>query len=441
MKYLFFLISFLYSFGFYLFYVLFQNKNIFLQDLEEKKNILNISLFDSQVLSSNDILVVQSFFWDLRLEALFFLMVGIFFFFYFSNSDAPIKKQTQKHSVINKENISYVFKKISYFIGFILFYTSLYFITKWLWFEDFSGLILLFHILILVFFFVSKYSKISLDFLRVNSILFSLTYIFSYCYIFITHQNTFWFIDGINSFFIVVTFLILLYFDKKISQKKIFDIGLITHLSVYLFFVFLFYLYFFFVDQNIFYWTVFICTLFGFLWFEVLPKIKLFSHQVVLLRYIWILFSYIWILLWILFLLFEKSILIFFLLLLQALYHFFIHQKYSNIISYGISLLLGSFVLFYSIFVFFSIELWNIYVLLFWAFLSFFLVWISYFLSYKTPFDIYVLHIFAHIINIVFVSLCVYFFHKNFDVLYIWLLLWAESLYFFTSYYKLQVKK
>jgi hypothetical protein len=181
--------------------------------------------------------------------------------------------------------------------------------------------------------------------------------------------------------------------------------------------------------------------LFGFLWFEILPKIKLFSHQIALLRYIWILFSYLWILLGIVFLFFNKSIVIFFLLVFQAGYHYFIHQKYSNIISYGISLLLGIFTLFYSIFVFFGFDVSNIYVLLFWSILSFILVWMSYFLSYKTPFDIYIMHIFAHVINIVFVWLCVYFFHKNFDVLYIWLLLWAESIYFFTSYYKLQIKK
>lgn len=441
MKYLFLLISFLYSFGFYVFYVLSQNKNILLKDLEEKKNILNTSVFDSQILSSPDMIIFQSFFWDLRIEAIAFFLIWIFLFFYFwATQEEKEDVKEEKKSFLTKQLILFFLKKFSYYIGFILFYIALFLVSKGFHFIDFSGFIFGVSLVIFIFFFASKYSKISLDFLKINSFCFSLVYIFQYIFIMISGNNTFWILDSINSLFIILTFIILLYVDKNIHHKKTFDYSLMAHLSVYVFFVVLFYLSIFFVDKNLLYWMVFISTFFGIIWFEILPKLKIFTSQIVVLRYIGILFSYFWIFLWILFLFLQESRMIIALLIFQAAYHLFIHKKYINIISYAIAFFVGIFCLNYTLLSFEIFLLWDFGYFIFLLLLSYIWVGGSYFFKTKTSFDRYVIHIFSHILNIFAVFLFFYFHYKDFELFHIWLLLLWESLYFFASYYKLQKK-
>lgn len=437
MRYLLFLISFLYSFWFYLIYAVSHDKNIFWQDLESTKNIIHKSLFEPFILSSWEDIIIQSFFWDLRIEMIFFLIIGFFLFFYFSAAEVKKEKILEKESFFTKEKIAFYLHKFSYYIWFLFFYLSLFLISKGFDFIEFSGFVLWVNICIFAFFYLSKFSKLSLDFLKINSILFSFSYIFSYIYIILSDKNIFGWIDILNSFLIIVTFWVLLFFDKKIHKKQSYDYSLVAHLSVYLFFVCLFYLNFYILSGNILFWTVWICSIFWVIWFEWLPKISLFSSQIKTFRYIGILFSYFWVFLWILFLLFEKSISVMFLLLFQSAYHLFIHKKYVNVISFGTSILSLVFVFFYFIF---DQQIVNV------ADTSFFIVafslsfvWIisTYFFQYKTIFDYYIIHILSHILNVASICIFLFFHYKNLHLSYIWILLLLESIYFFWSYHKL----
>ncbi len=438
MKYLLFLISFLYSFWFYIFYVLSNNKNIFWQDLEHQKNILTTSVFDPHILSNSQTMIIQSFFWDLRIEIIFFFLVWIFFFFYFwSLWDNSSLKKTTHFSFITKKHFVLFLQKFSYYIWFLLFYFSIYLISKWIDFFEFSGFILMVNILILIFFFLSKYSKITLDFLKINSILFSVTYIFWYISLFITDEKIFSWIDSINSVFILFTFWILIFFDKQINKKESYDYTLVAHFSIYFFFVCLFYLYFYVLNENLFYWIVWICSIFWIIWFEWLPKISFFSSQIKILRYIWILFSYFWVILWMIYLCIDSSISVLFLVLTQIWYHLFIHQKYTNVISFWLSVLWSIFVLFYILFELNFISIHNLSFFLLSFILSYGMVISTYFFKGKTLFDIYIIHISAHILNVIWILIFLFFHYKNLQVFYIWILLFLESFYFFLSYHKL----
>jgi len=213
-------------------------------------------------------------------------------FFYFTSFKKEEIDKKQDIEIKKYSNITKIFQYFSYYIGFILFYLSFYFITTSFNFIDFSTFIFIINILIFIIFFLSKFSQISKDFLRINSIIFSLFYIINYIYIIIIDNNYFHIIDFINSFLILFIFPTLLYHDKKIAQKNMFDYSTLIHFSIYIFSVFLFYFYFFIFHQNLIFWVSFIATLFGIIWFEIFPKMNFFKKDIIILRYIGIIFTY-----------------------------------------------------------------------------------------------------------------------------------------------------
>lgn len=443
MRYLFFFISFLYSFIFYLFYIFSQKKDIFLNSVESSYKIINLSFFDSIIFSNSDTIIIQSIFWNLIYEIIIFFIIGIFLFFYFSvfndKEKEIIHEEVEKKQ--NHFNIVKILKNFSYYIWFLLFYSSLYLITTSFDFINFSTFIFIINILIYVIFFLSKFSRISKDFLRINSIIFSVFYIINYIYIIITDINYFHLVDFINSFLILLIFPTLLYYDKKIEKKDYFDNAILIHFSFYVFAVFLFYLYFYLLHQNLTFWISFISTFFWMIWFEILPKINFLKKDKITLRYIWISLTYIWIIFWITYLwFFDFSLIIFLILILQAIYNIFIHRKYVNYISLFLSIFLLIYLFYYFIIYFNVIDYKSMNFLILGLIISFLILIFTYIIKVKIFFSNYVIHFFSHLINII--TIIIFFIFNNFELMNIWILLLLESIYFFLSYNKLNpVKK
>lgn len=435
MKYLFFIISFLYSSIFFLFYKL----------IKQNENVMNLSLKDSIILWDSNGLIIQSFFWNLLIESIIFLLIWIFLFFFFSKvkdkHEVEGELNNQILSIFSKENLLHFSKKFSYYIWFLLFYLSLYLMSLSFDFIKFSIFILLLNVIIYIYFFVSKYSKLSLDFLKVNSVLFSFTYIFAYFYIIITGKNLFWYIDFLNSFLIIFSFCLFLYFDKEINKLKKFDEMMILNLSFYVFFVFLFYFYHYIFKENLLYWLSFLTTLFWIVWFEALPRIDILKNNKLILKYFWIFFSYFWILFSVIYLLaFWFSYLIFFVLFSQIIYNFFIHKKYVNFVSFWIWTFLVIFLIYFLIIYFKVLDIKWFYFLLFSIIFSFFWVISTYYIKLKYVLEKYIIHVSSHFINILSIIIFLTFNYKSFEIFYIWLLLLTESFYFFLSYNKLNMR-
>lgn len=440
MGYLFFFISLLYSFIFYLFYIFSHKKDIYLQPTDTSLNIINLSFSDKIIFSSSDTIVIQSIFWNLIYEVILFFIIGLFLFFYFTSFKKEEKIQPTEHvEVKTHSNITKILQYFSYYIGFILFYLSVYLISSSFDFITFSTFIFIINILIYLLFFASKFSKISKDFLRINSILFSLFYIINYVYIIIIDQNYFVFIDFINTFLILLIFPTLLYHDKKIAKKDNFDYATLVHFSVYVLSVFLFYFYFYVLHQNLIFWMSFIATLFGIIWFEILPKVHFLHKDKIILRYIGIIMSYLGIIFWIIYLSFSFSIIILAILLLQIFYHFYIHKKYTNYISLFLWVFLFYYVIYYIVLYYEILDFKSIFFLVLGLILSFISVIFTYIFKAKILLDYYIIHLFAHIVNIV--SIINFLIFNKVEILHIWVLLLLESIYFFLSYNKLNPQK
>lgn len=443
MRYLFFFLWILYSFIFYVFWTFSLNKDLFFRDLEIKKNIVNLSLKDSIIFSDSSTLVIQSFFWNLIFEVILFLFIWIILFFSFTKTlpNQEIEdKIDQKVKIFTFEIFIKFLKKFSYYIWFILFYLSFYFISLWYPVINFSFFILALNLIIYILFFSFKNNLIVRNFLKINSIIFSLFYLINYIYIIFIDNNYFTLVDFINSFLILLIFPTLLYFDKQITKKENFDVPLIVNFSLYIFWAFLFYFYFYIFHQNIIFWISFISTFFGMIWFEILPKINFLKKDKITLRYIWIIWTYLWIIFGMIYLWFYKfSLAIFMILLLQWLYNIFIHKKYINYISLFFWIFLIIYLFYYSIIYFNLIDYKSLNFLILGLIISFLIIILTYFIKIKIFFSYYFIHFFSYLINIV--SIIIFFIFNNFDILYIWILLLLESIYFFMSYYKLNPER
>lgn len=447
MRYIFFFLSILYSFIFYVFYTFSHKKDIFLHDIEIPQTILNLSMRESIIFSDAHTIILQSFFWNLLYEIIIFLIIAFVFFFYFSafhdDNNPKNQKKENKPSFFQKiftyTNFLSFLKKFSYYIWFILFYLSLYLISLWIGNISFSYFIFWINGIIFLYYFSSKFSDTSTQFLRINSIIFSFYYLINYFFIIVWENNYFKWIDFVNGFILLWIFPLLLYFDKKNYKKSSLDNSLLTHFSLYIFWYILFYSYYYIFHQNLLFWISIISSILWVIWFEVIPKIKMFAQDIIPFRYIGIIFTYVGVVFGILFQMFEFSYFLFLVLIGQVWYNAYIHKKYVNYISLFIAIFLGIYLIFYLIFYFNIINYRSIYFFIFTLLLSFAWIWGSYLYKAKYMIDYYVIHIFSHLINLFGVVL--FFLFNQFDILYIWILLLVESIYFFASYHKLNSNK
>lgn len=413
MSFLLFFISILFSSIFYFFYVL------------SKKEI---------VFSALDFPVNQfvSLSWNLLIESWFFFIIWIIFLIIFTSFLNKKKDVLYNPYVFNffKNN----FNKILYYVGFILFYSSLYIILKDLSFK-FSYIIFIINILILSSFYITKKFFILSDLLKINTIIFSSIYIFLYLNIFITKFNSFIFIDFLNSLLIFTSFFITLYSDKFLLKKKS-DSWFLIHLFVYIFFFLIFY--FSKIFENIY----LLISIFGFILnfyiFHFLKKIEFFKNSLTTLKIIGIFISYLSIISGIIYLYnYSFNYFIVSILLYLSFFNFKIHKSYENYISFSFFLAGFYFLIFYFYFNFeYRINHNNVHLSIFTFLVAILTVFSTYIYHYEWIFDYYLMLFLAFVINIF--STIFFFYTNSFDLLNLWIILLFDSITIFLSYYKIK---
>ena len=401
---------------------------------------------------------VTSISWNLFIETLVFLGAGIVMFGLFSNFSLFNKKEIEyeddeyegeyieKESLLQRFSISVFLKKYLYYIGFILFYFSIFIILKSVWISDFSYFILILNIIIWILFFLTNKAELFRDFIKINTILFSLYYIFLYLYLLFFREQSVVFIDTLNTLFILSFFVITIYSDSKILKRDNSDNAIVLYFFLYTFIVSSYYIKWFFSNQ----WKdflqviVFISCLFNVIIYFFLQKLHFLENSKYLLRALSIFFSYIWVLFWIPILLMSttwlalSNIAIFAILIYSLVFNYIIHQKFQNYISFFFSLFTAFFLLYFSVF---QISLLNEMNFIKWEiivtfFLSFSLVSVTYIYNMKYIYDYTFLHFCAYLVSILWIIY--YFYYADFAILDLWIVLLLWSVLVFLSYFKLK---
>lgn len=441
MNFLMFLISVIFSFVFYFFYLISNNKNIFWYDFSSP------AYFDS--LS-----------WNLVWESVLFIILGVVFYIYFSDFSIKndeklleediddilewdiwnnIERYINKEKILNK--LSIFFKNYLYYIWFIFLYFGIYLIYKSYSLDTFSYIILLLNIIILALFFITKKFFIFRDSIKINVILFSIYYLVFYINNFLNSITIFPLVDIINSFLLLFSFLLVFYNDSKILNYKKLDNSLLIYFFLYIF-IFLWFTIWCFLnnflyDFKISFILAIVATLLNisiYFWFL---KIKFFKNNLVILRVVSFVFWYIVSIIWIIyFLRYGFNILLFISLIYFIVFNFIIHNKYENYISFFFSNSIIVFLIYFFYYkIFYTIDDGIIFLILSLV-LSLEWIIITYFYDFKYNFDYYFFHLFSYATN--FISIIFYLIVFKIDLFTLWIIFFIESFYIFLSYYRLK---
>lgn len=382
-------------------------------------------------------MIIHSIFPSLLYNTLFFILIALYFLFSFSNLRSNIFSSEKPKNISPPKNLSYykeifkdTFLSYSHYLSYIFFYLWVFIVVKFLPWIFFSYCLLFANIFVLLFFILFRNSRFSLDFLRVNQIIFSCIYIGSYVYILISGNNFFSFIDFLNSFLIIFSFLLCLKVCPPLARDSFF----VWNFYLYLYSFVIFYTSYFFENKLVFLSVVNIV-----LSILVVTLAQIFQHLSLdrrKIRGIWIILGYIWAIIWAFYLIYySESIVIYISLIIVLIHNFLFHQQYQNYVSYLLSVCLFSLLLFMPSF-------WNIngmYNFIFIFFFSYFLILFTYFFWNIHEYDSYFLHFLSYIYN--FFGIIFFFVFYSPGLLEIALLMFLEFLYFFWSYHKLSREK
>lgn len=375
---------------------------------------------------------------NIFIETFIFVMLGIFFFFSFS--DFSKKKwdiSNQQEFWFFEQLWTYIknfFKKYIYFFWFLFFYISSYIILK-NYSIDFSYFIFIINSIVLFIFLINKKIFIIRDLLRVNTILFSIIYIAIYSLNLFWWKIWFFVVDFINSFFLLFLYIVVIYSDMYVFKKERLHSFFIYCFSVFLFFFLIFNTHFFFSSLS---FVVSIISFFlSLIFFYILPELNLFKKNIWALKYVSLFLNYLWIISACMYLVFYGfNIFIFFILFTSWGFNFFIHQKFQNYISFifwYISILIAMFS-FYFHFLFFW-EQKHIFFLIFTVFLEVFSIGLTFFIQLKNIYDYIIVYVFSY--SIIIFWLVYFFISKGFDIFIFWIILLLLSLSIFSTYYKI----
>jgi hypothetical protein len=442
MNLLIFLVSVIFYLIFYFFYIASNNKNIFGYD------------FSSDIYFS-------SLSWNLIVESILFIILWVSFYMYFS--DFSFKKEVKpdlwdesigvkenssksysKYILCKKVIVSFLlnfFREYLYYIWFIFFYLSIFIIFKSFDISSFSYVILFINILVLVAFFLTGKFFIFRDFIKVNTIIFSIYYVFVYLFNFTTQNLGFFVLDIINSIFILIFFILTFYNDKNILNKKQIDNSLLFYFFLYIF-LFLSYIVWIFISKQYFNLNLLLIIFYSSLFLNILmyfylSKVEFFKENKVFIRIISFLFWYIASIFAIIYSIkysldFKMGASLIYLII----FNFFVHKKFENYISFFTSNLLTSFIIYFLYYKMFYIEDNGLTFLILSLFLSLEAIILTYFYKFKYNFDYYFFHIYSYIINII--SIIMYLILFKIDLFTLWIIFFIESIYIFLSYYRLK---
>jgi len=383
----------------------------------------------------NNSFQIEAFSWNLLIETISFLLIWFFLYFYFWDFSAKNKNKTVDLKLLKKIIINF-FSKYLYYIWIFLFYLGLYLILNSIWFTNYSIIIFIINIIVLSLFFIKHKFFIFRDFIKINVIFFSIYYLIYYILSFIAVNPEFSIYDFINWIIILIFFLLNIYADKKILNRKKSDKAIVFYFFIYLFLFSWFYLINLITNISI---------LFSFLWFIfsfsiyfIFLKINFFENSKIVLKKIGLIFLYISSISGIYYI-YNNDFNLFILSLLfySLIFNIIVHYKYQNYISFIIALLSWLF-LSYS-FYFEYLFIWenkeNNFLILSLT-ISLIFIFITYLRKLKYYYDYYLLHVFWYLINILWT---VYYFSLIwFDIFYFWIIILFNSFYVFLSYYKLK---
>jgi len=442
MNLLIFLVSVIFYLIFYFFYIASNNKNIFGYN------------FSSDIYFS-------SLSWNLIIESILFIVLWVSFYMYFSDfsfkkerkldlwdKNIEIKESSSKlhnkYFLDKKKITSFLlsfFRKYLYYIWFILFYLSIFIIFKSFDISSFSYVVLFINILVLLAFFLTGKFFIFRDFIKINTIIFSIYYVFIYLFNFVTQNLGFFVLDIINSIFILIFFILTFYNDKNILKKKQIDNSLLFYFFLYVF-LFLIYIVRVFISKQyfalnllsiIFYSSLFLNI---FMYFY-LSKVEFFKENKVFIRVISFLFWYIAsIFAMIYFINYSLDFKILGCLIYLIVFNFFVHKKFENYISFFISNVLTSFIIYFLYYKVFYIGDDGLIFIILSLFISLEAILLTYFYKFKYSFDYYFFHVYSYIVNIV--SIIIYLILFKIDLFTLWIIFFIESIYIFLSYYRLK---
>jgi len=386
-------------------------------------------------------IVFNSLSWNLLIESVIFFVIWILSFFLYSN--IFIKSDNKEHSKLTRNiSLTYIlniiqlfFRKYLYYIWLIFSYSAFYFILKYFWYNNFSYFILTLNFIVLFLFLTKKNFLLFRDFIKINTILFSLYYIIFFILIYFNIWFFFIKIDIINSILIFIFFLLTFYNDRFLSKNKKSDIAIVSNFFIY---CLLFLSYYLFIE-NIDLWISILLSstfLFTFIYYFI-TKIKFFKNSKNILNAISIIISYVS---WIasIYLLINNNFIIFSILNLIyiGLFNFIIHYKYQNYISYLYSIIIFLFLIFYFYFKqLFLLDSWFIFLWLGFAISGEIIIY-SYFYDFKYEFDYYFLYTISYLIT--FFVIVYYFYTFSFDLLTLGIILLVCSIIAFWSYFKLR---
>lgn len=379
---------------------------------------------------------------DGKIEALLFFFIGILMFFYFS--PMYFTKKDNKNSVLLKitpskqsfKKIIPLFQKISYLVAFFFFYTSLYGISYYFWWQLFPYFTLLLNIFVSTIFFstINKQKNIINLIYRSNFLVFSFIWIFLFVYKLINIQQ----IDGIfviNSILSLFWLVTTLIFDKSIetNKKKTYYI----YFTIYSLIFIIFYIQHYFRLKYLLFlpYLWFIMSIF---YFDIITRIKQLFFYDDVSKYVGIFLNYFTIICsWIL--LFEYINFWHFVLILLGgiIFHYYIHFIYKNYIS--LILVLLSIILIY---IKNFIVIWKfdfIHFLIFIYFLPFIYLWYSFFFKNKYQYDNYFL-IFSWLIFSIFSIVTYFYLYRDTNILHLSIILLLQSFLLFWGFAKLKIK-
>lgn len=381
------------------------------------------------------------FFWK-YVETIFFIIIWLLMFFYFS--PLYFGKKLEKPSILSKIKISKetlkktipLFQKISYLIAFFFFYLSLYWISYSYWWNLFPYFTLILSLLIFLIFiiFINKQKPVINLIFRSNFLIFSvigiilfinrLVYLSPISYIYI-----------INSSLSLLGIITIIIFDKfiEIQKKNTFYLYFLTYFLIYI----IFYIeYYFKLEYGLF--LAYLWFIISIFYFEIITQIKYFKKFDAISKYYGLFLNYIVFIFSALLLFIYPNYLHFVLLLFWwIIFHYFVHFRFKNYIS--LSIILISIILIYIKNIIpinpndFFIYILFIYIL------PFIYIGYTYIFENKYVYDNYFISFSAILFSLF--SIIVYFsLSWDFNILHISIIFLLQSFLLFSSFVKLKVK-
>jgi hypothetical protein len=375
-------------------------------------------------------------------ESIFFLIVWVVMFFYFS----PLYfwKKSTKPSILSKVKISKdtfkktipLFQKTAYLIAFFFFYLSLYWISYSFWWKLFPYFTLIISLIIILLYFIFiKKQRPAIDLIfRSNFLIFSFLYIILFIKRLVYNESIddIFIINSSLSLFWIITTIIS---DKHIEKikKYVFYSYLLSYLNIFI----LFYIrYYFKIPYELL--ISYIFFILGIFYFEFISKIKIFKIYDLNSKYYWLLLNYIVSIIAFSYLFIYFNFWHFVLILFWGIiFNYSVHVRYKNYLSFC-TVLLSLILLYVKNFIpldpsdFFTFVLF-IYLL------PFVYIGYTYIFENKYEYDNYFIHFSALLFSLV--TIVIYFImSKDFQILHISIIFLLQSFLLFGSFAKLKAK-